>query len=98
MSCTVRPRSMASASRCAMCSAAGTHISAPLIRPVIVSAYSRIRPTLRLAMRARPLTADIVRLATRYGRYGYRRIREMLVPKAGGSTSNASIGSGGGKG
>ena len=25
------------------------------------------------------LTADIVRLATRYGRYGYRRIREMLV-------------------
>ena len=25
------------------------------------------------------LTADIVRLATRYGRYGYPRIREMLV-------------------
>jgi transposase InsO family protein len=25
------------------------------------------------------LTADIVRLATQYGRYGYRRIREMLV-------------------
>ena len=25
------------------------------------------------------LTAAIVRLATRYGRYGYRRIREMLV-------------------
>lgn len=25
------------------------------------------------------MTADIVRLATRYGRYGYRRIREMLV-------------------
>ena len=25
------------------------------------------------------LTATIVRLATRYGRYGYRRIREMLV-------------------
>ena len=25
------------------------------------------------------LTADIVQLATRYGRYGYRRIREMLV-------------------
>ena len=34
------------------------------------------------------LTAAIVRLATRYGRYGYRRIREMLVAeaKAGGST------------
>ncbi len=25
------------------------------------------------------LTAAIVRLASRYGRYGYRRIREMLV-------------------
>ena len=25
------------------------------------------------------LTADIVRLASQYGRYGYRRIREMLV-------------------
>ena len=25
------------------------------------------------------LTADIMRLATQYGRYGYRRIREMLV-------------------
>ena len=25
------------------------------------------------------LTTAIVRLATRYGRYGYRRIREMLV-------------------
>ena len=25
------------------------------------------------------LTAAIVRLATRYGRYGYRRIREMLL-------------------
>ena len=25
------------------------------------------------------LTADIVRLATQYGRYGYRRIRAMLV-------------------
>jgi hypothetical protein len=25
------------------------------------------------------LTADVVRLATQYGRYGYRRIREMLV-------------------
>ena len=30
------------------------------------------------------LTAAIVQLATRYGRYGYRRIREMLVPTAGG--------------
>jgi putative transposase len=27
------------------------------------------------------LTADIVKLATQYGRYGYRRIRQMLVAK-----------------
>jgi len=25
------------------------------------------------------LTADIIRLDTQYGRYGYRRIREMLI-------------------
>jgi putative transposase len=44
------------------------------------------------------LTADIVRLATQYGRYGYRRIREMLVAEGWRVNVSASIGSGVGKG
>jgi len=40
------------------------------------------------------LTADIVRLATQYGRYGYRRIREMLVAEG----WRVNVRSGAGKG
>lgn len=43
------------------------------------------------------LTADIIALATQYGRYGYRRIAAMLWD-AGGVALNASNGSGGGSG
>ncbi len=45
------------------------------------------------------LTDGIVRLAQQYGRYGYRRIREMLVAEGWrASASSASIASGAGKG
>ena len=41
------------------------------------------------------LTADIVELARQYGRYGYRKIAELLRARpAGSSTTNASSGSG----
>jgi hypothetical protein len=45
--------------------------------------YYRWRSTQRRCLKTASdeaaLTVDIVRRATRYGRYGYRRIREMLV-------------------
>ena len=44
------------------------------------------------------LTADIVELATGYGRYGYRRITALLREAGWVSTSNASSGFGGGRG
>jgi putative transposase len=44
------------------------------------------------------LTADIIALATWYGRYGYRRITALLREPAGSSTSSASSGSGGERG
>ena len=44
------------------------------------------------------LTGAIVRLATRFGRYGYRRIREMLLAEGWQVNVSASIASGGGKG
>jgi putative transposase len=43
------------------------------------------------------LTADIIALATRYGRYGYRRITALLR-HAGWSTASEWNGSGGGRG
>ena len=45
-------------------------------------ATQRRRPILRDDEEA--LTAAIIRLATTYGRYGYRRITALLAPKAGG--------------
>ncbi len=44
------------------------------------------------------LTEAIVRLAKTYGRYGYRRVRQLLVDDGGASASSASTGSGAGKG
>jgi putative transposase len=45
------------------------------------------------------LTADIVELAQRYGRYGYRKIAELLRrAPAGWSTTSGSSGSGDARG
>ena len=45
------------------------------------------------------LTADIVELARQFGRYGYRKIAELLrAQPAGLSTTSGSSGSGGARG
>ena len=44
------------------------------------------------------LTEAIVRLATRYGRYGYRRIRRLLLDEGWQVSVKRSTASGGGKG
>ena len=44
------------------------------------------------------LTADIIELASQYGRYGYRKITALLRAGLGRSTTSGSSGSGGGRG
>jgi putative transposase len=44
------------------------------------------------------LSADVVALARQYGRYGYRKIAELLRRPAGWSTTSGSSGSGDARG
>jgi putative transposase len=44
------------------------------------------------------LTADIVELARRYGRYGYRKVAELLRSTAGWVVNDGSSASGGARG
>ncbi len=67
------------------------------------SALGQHRSTQRKVPRGRDdeaaLTADLVELARRYGRYGYRKIGALLKAAAGcWSTTSGSSGSGGARG